>query len=1128
MTKTFTLKTLGTYIALAGTLVGCTKNIDNSDVPSDKSLYITIQMPVESNGVSTRAIGDEVSIVEHAYVVVYAAGAGDSELPKYTTKLNLEDITAGGSAGEKKILAFTPTSNIVEGDHVNIIFNKEIADLSIPKNGLIAALKLSSASGLVELTAGLPMYGSGKWTAAGSPTISIKRAVAKIQLKLDYGSGTHVPGSMGSNFTTDKTTYKLYQLSDVGNINGSDVGFTCSLPITDITNEDEINQASTTKDDNYTGANYIYAYPYSTKSIGSTPSPLNVNDFSPIRLAMIMKNVQNDGKIIYHRLDVYDKASNSYYDILNNYHYTIRVREVNNGGYSTASEALKHPSSNVQFDIIVEEEGTDIVSNGQYVLNVNELSREFTVSGAESTIKIAEVSRQTSVNAVIEGSTSFNVVKEDIFQVGDINVAFTEVPSLLDNSVKSLKISASGEGIATFRYHAKLGNIDYKSAIITVKSEKYSEAMVIDGFVGDLGVPNGYANNTRFVIGKELKFKATSTFKEEWDASLSLELPSVAPAKFTKSTKVASIAENVSDGKDNNGFYFNVYRTAPGDKDIVGSIDITVTLPDNTVYTHLITAKITTSCDLPTEAENYGVKINGLLWADRNVGSALPAVAGYEVSKNYSNDSAHPDYSVAEKSAIVGTAYPILQIGEKCDNLGLGIGRWRMPSAETNINTGEIANANARVRHSKGRVFIVGDAEGPVSKMSGSVVKDATSTVRSKGCFLPLGGANAATTSGYWSSRSAYSLNVSSTSSNVSNGSGASLFSLRCVKEHYDLKPASTVEGFCPSAGRQNMTVKDGYDIHALFGISNTTHTIKSVESSFNRYWDGFVSIRPSESARPNVGYWNSTTSNMSLSVSTTGVNNKVYFHPFRTSPGEADILGVLKVKGMTTWGASFSFELPLTIITSCELPSKADNYSIQINKFRVADRSCGSKMPTGDVNYQYELSQNFTMQASHPDHIEGSRGGDIYTWLPQHEPIAAIAGEYYAWKSTTGMDNAHTACENLKLGIGSWRLPTGHITDKSAESVQMYPQFRYSKYRVFLLSTVSTSATDKEPAKYSGVFLPIAGFSGWIAPEHGMFWTATNESGSYAYRLYWTFSSSTLHQYVHSTGFTARCVADI
>ncbi len=1107
MKMNFTLKMWVACTALVGTLFGCSKKTDDGGIIGEKSLYITVEMPAMSS-VVTRGVDDEVAI-KRAYVVVYAAGAGAADLPKFTSEVKLEDISSDGNAGNKKISAFKAEDNIVAGDVINIIFNKELKDLNVSKGSLLAALKLSSATGLVDLKAGLPMYGSGEWTTNNSSVISVKRAVAKIQLKLDYNGENHVPGSMGSSFKTENTTYRLYQLSDVGNIDGSAVGVTGVSPITEIHNESEIDQLSAKEDDNYTGANFIFGYPYSAKSIGATPKDLDNKSFDPSRIAMVMKNIQNDGSAVYHRLDIYNKETSSYYDIFNHHHYSIVLSEINVGGYKTATEALNHPATNIKFDVIIDD-GT--VVEGQYALNVKEAGTEFTTNGASSIIEIAEVNRLTSVNAPIDGYTSFNVTKEDIFVLGDLDVEFTEVPTELDNSVKSLKITATGEGVATFRYKATLGSADHTSGIITVRSSG-GYSMAIDGFVADLGMPNGYAVNKKFAVAKGFKFKVESTFKEEWDASLSSALPAVAPTKFTTSAKTISIAETLSDGTTVDGFYLNVYRTAPGDKDIVGSMDVTITSPEEKIYTFSVNITITTSCDLPGEAENYGVKINGLLWADRNCGSAMPDVSGYETSKNYSNDTNHPDYNDSSKSAIVGTPYGIIQTPGKCESLVLGNIEWCMPKSKVDVAECELTSANARVRHSKGRVFLVGD------------IGEDVPALRTIGCFLPLGGASATTTSGYWSNFANYSLNVSSTESSVVNGSESSEFSLRCVEQHYDIQPTATVEGFCPTEARINMTVLNGYDLHTLFGINKTTHTIVSAESSFNQYWDGLLSPSQSIDAVPTL-----LKSTGDYPMKSAVTDNLIYFHPFRTAPGDADISGFLRVKGITTSNLPFALELPLTIVTSCHLPTSVDNYSIIINgdsgsNFKVADRNVGSKLPDGG---KYELSQNYTRQVGHPDYIPG-RIGEIALggiWGPQLPEIAAIIGEYHAFDSTTGMAEAVPACDGFKLGTEKWRLPTARY--KSEEGGDMLKQYRHSKLRIFLLSTVTTKSSNSSSTEYSGVFFPAAGLSSYRFGDDSYYWTGSLSNDFTFFFALYPEGKSLIGESVRTPGYSVRCVATV
>ena len=808
------LQTWVLSLALAGVLFGCAKDSEDS-VDADKSAYVTIRMPAKNNGIATRAGGVDEIAIKQAYVVVYAGGAGGADTPKFASKVELANII-DDVVNTKKILVFKPTDNIAEGDDINIIFNKVVENLAIPKKDLLTALKLTSVNdGLVSLNDGLPMYGKGEWTAAGSPLIAIKRSVAKVQLKLDYDGGKHVPGDMGSGFTTANTTYKLYQLSDVGSIDGinnSVISSTGSKVITEIAAGADINEPSSQmlkdNNDNYIGANYIYAYPYSTKSIGNPTTALVVANSSIERIAMIMKNT-GGGRTTYHRLDFYDEGGKKYLDILNNHHYIVKIREVSQGGYLTETDALNQPASNVKFDIIVEEEGTVIVSNGQYALNVNELGSEFEVTSAETTINLAQVSRQTSINAPMIKPTPFSVTLEDVLRIGNFAIALKDVPSTLDNNVKDLKITASGDGLAMFRYTAKLGNIEHKSEVITLKSE--GGVITLEGFIPDADKANGYAVNKKFdvLVGNGYKYKVTSSFKQEWDATLTTLIPTTLPTKFTKSLVTASVAEFSPVANALGGFYLNVYRTAPGDIDITRSISVIATSPDNSVCQHTFNVKIVTSCKLPTQSENYSITINNFKVADRNVGSKLPTASYLTANKYFTNQTDHPDYiagsigcSVGDDSSIWNKQKPAISAiaGEyyahtpisgmasahiACSTFGLGSGSWRLPD-ENKSGTTEIKAMATQVRHSKYRAYLLSTE---------STSKPAEDTlpafVEYSGVFLPIVGYSSAPTSvisDYWSSATiginAYSLAVKSMASGVINGYDTSYgFNARCVSE---------------------------------------------------------------------------------------------------------------------------------------------------------------------------------------------------------------------------------------------------------------------------------------------------------------------------------------------------------
>ena len=456
------------FLSLITVALGCSKN-GTDDETGPSSQLIKIQIPVASAITVTRSAADEVKI-KKAYVIVY--GARDQTKPKFAEEVSLENIKPAGTAdGDFTILAFSPSDNIVEGDNIHIMFNKEVANFAnISKANLIKHTMLTSADGLVLLPTGLPMHGQDIWTNNGSPIIKVKRAVAKVQLKLDYGvNGIHVPGEMGSSFTVEKTTYKLYQLSNQGYIDGSFMASTTSNPIETIDNEALINNASALMNDNETGASLIFAYPYATQSIGAPLAKFTDTESNINRIAMIIKNEISSGKYIYHRLDFYDQATEKYLNIENNNHYSIRITKIDNGGYKSATEALTHPASNIEFEIVTEEDGTSI-TNGQYALNVNPMGNNFDVSKPTTVMELAKVNRSASANTGLTAPTPFSVSIEESSRTGSVKITFVELPNTLDHNIKSINITASGDGVVLFKYVCQLGNIKYVSKLITLRS----------------------------------------------------------------------------------------------------------------------------------------------------------------------------------------------------------------------------------------------------------------------------------------------------------------------------------------------------------------------------------------------------------------------------------------------------------------------------------------------------------------------------------------------------------------------------------------------------------------------------------------------------------------------------------
>ena len=768
-------------------IIGCADKNTLPDIPLVIQA-VDIRLPVQP--VDWRSVATDEAVINDALIIVYSADSKGSDLPKIAKNVLLDSIYHSEDIGVVTLKAFTSEDDILDGDLVHVILNyKSSVNLeTVTKESFATTFVLNSNSGFVNLGEGLPMYGFEVWSTTEQPVITMKYATAKIQLKMNYRGGVSVPGDHGTTFTVENTTYQLFQISDVGHIDGSPHSSTNREPEVDISSGD-ISRLSAPLDNNYLGASYIYAYKYATKTIGEVPTVLDIKTANTSRFAMIIKNDKYLGNYQYYRLDLYDKSTGKYLDINNNYHYSIRVDEVNAKGYATAAEALVNPPLDILYDVIVEENGVVVPGYSPYTLDVKEGDSEFGVSEVPTIINLAKVRRSSAENSDIINPTPFTVtIDKGISINGDVSIVVNDAPASLDSQEKIISITASGSGVTMFRYKFTLGSVNYVSPPVKLISN--NDMVVIEGFDSSIGVINGYSESRRFgvKVADGYKLKGETNLKKHWDASLTHSIPTKTLDQFRWSWAEAQLEEVTSDSGNLEGVYLNVFRTGPGDPDIDGRVTIIATAPDKGVLSHTFKVKITTDCKLAGKAENYGVLIDTLTWADRNVGASIPSEATgvkYELSRNWTNDqndrddvgADHYDYMPSFKVERAGVYIKWPDLAGKCESFELGGGGWRAPTAFGSTNKGEMHDLRKHLRHSKGRVYFTSTAP-------------STGADKYVGCYLPLAGFQAYKYSSggyYWSgtpnSNSACALLVYSYQiehllySNQTNG-----YSLRCVK----------------------------------------------------------------------------------------------------------------------------------------------------------------------------------------------------------------------------------------------------------------------------------------------------------------------------------------------------------
>ena len=641
------LKTLVACAALTTTLFGCKKASDSGDPinPAGNKQLITVTMPSEDTDVISRA-GDAVAAevaIKSAFVLIYADDAV-ATMPKFSATIVNENITDAEGSANGKVLSFIKDNSIVAGDIVYVVFNKELSDLNVAQGGLVEALKLTAdgagigtgdfSNGLIDVTKGLPMCGKGVWVDDITTTVSVRRGVAKVQLKLAYVTGAnHVAGAAGRGYTTENTTFKLYQLTDAGYIDGTSVATTGSEAV-DKAGDNDITHQSAIMTDDFTGANYIFAYPYAERIIGASPSSLKDNkEPSFARLAVIMKNTY-EGKSTYHRLDICEPSSKIYYNIVNNHHYTIKLREVGIGGYDSATKALNALPSNIKYDVIVEDEGDVVVTNGQYVLNIDTKEDKFDVAGANSKIELAKVNRVTSIDADIIGETEFKASLNGLsVSAGTKALTFklSGVSATLGRVAKSLYLAVSdagdGMGMAKFRYSAKLGNIVYDSTPITLNS-------------------NFEVINAK-IAGETLNFKVSST-----------------SAEWTVTSNSTAWANPIN--KTDTGFSVVVPRLSSAAR--IAEVTVSNPIGDNKQAGESIVITITQEIILP-------------IFADRNVGTSWDIPVD-DVNALCLRDNSRPRNIANWKTESPRTWFTWKESLDQCKNWKYQGKTWRQPTKE--------------------------------------------------------------------------------------------------------------------------------------------------------------------------------------------------------------------------------------------------------------------------------------------------------------------------------------------------------------------------------------------------------------------------------------------------------------
>ena len=244
-----------------------------------------------------------------------------------------------------------------KGDEIYILCNPPVySESDFPVLPTIAQLGIettSSATTYCLLTSPLTSDDKGylipMWTKItyGDNTVAeVERSVVK--LTLDIADGI---------LSGKKVEYKLRNAPMYGTMKDGYFNSNASVNYHNVTNGGLFFPINT--------PNYLFEYPHSTFGLGYSGAA-NKTKFMLNRTCIILK-VDKE----FYRIDFLNNQK-EYFDLLRNCHYQFHIKEITERGYDTEEMALKHPGSNIVYDVIVENNkpawSQKIYTNGQYTL----------------------------------------------------------------------------------------------------------------------------------------------------------------------------------------------------------------------------------------------------------------------------------------------------------------------------------------------------------------------------------------------------------------------------------------------------------------------------------------------------------------------------------------------------------------------------------------------------------------------------------------------------------------------------------------------------------------------------------------------------------------------------------------
>lgn len=340
--------------------VSCKKNetyITEKDPASDYSLGFTLTLP-DQVVVDTK--GDEDNTISDVYVVVFdgntstanVVDAGEAFVVGGTYYVKLNESTVGGY-----VYVFANIAREMEsiGGAVGATTIEQMQKLLLvklqQKNGTIIADPYISpmSSELLDYSGGFNA------TNNNINNVILKRATAKVTV-VDKSNQLGVFNLLGSNIGNAPTLG--YVVENIGDIKSPNIAHYAGLLYGTSYSIDAMMRDAKFND--------VTGY--------TTTEPLYVFESKKENKTFVIIKSEFNGAVGYHRLNLWDRNTQAFFDINRNYHYIININKIGTAGYQTAQEAIDAQPSNrdINYDIVITDPYShDIVTNGEQYLSVS-------------------------------------------------------------------------------------------------------------------------------------------------------------------------------------------------------------------------------------------------------------------------------------------------------------------------------------------------------------------------------------------------------------------------------------------------------------------------------------------------------------------------------------------------------------------------------------------------------------------------------------------------------------------------------------------------------------------------------------------------------------------------------------